>query len=113
VTPKRHILGSNHIFWYIICIDLTFGLGYRWVAEKKEKKGTRNSVIFYPFVKSPASRSLPIFALRSMEQRNHLCKVSSWSVEGSRSCEYPKFRYIHRKAKSHLKSAYRYRACTW
>jgi hypothetical protein len=35
---KKHIFGSNHMFWYIICLGPTFGLDCRWVAEKKEKE---------------------------------------------------------------------------
>jgi hypothetical protein len=35
IPPKRHMLGSNHIFWYVIRLGLTFGPGCRRVAEKK------------------------------------------------------------------------------
>jgi hypothetical protein len=38
MTFKRYILGANHIFWYLLCLGSTFGLGCWWVAEKKRKK---------------------------------------------------------------------------
>jgi hypothetical protein len=34
VTPKRLILGSNHIFWFIICIVWTLS----WAAGELLKK---------------------------------------------------------------------------
>jgi hypothetical protein len=35
MTPKRHILGPNHIFWYITCLGPTFGLSCGWVAKNE------------------------------------------------------------------------------
>ena len=86
VTPKRHILAQNRVFWHILRQNSLRRLGCTWFPEPPKNSQVNNLVceVAHARKQNPLSDLDQILQGDRYPRRNHLCKFWWRSVEAFR-----------------------------
>jgi len=91
LTPKRTVLGLNHVIWTIKREYRPRGSSWALEREKKtvqvlqaRQEKSHKRVIFHLFGRSPWSDLHQKLFGRWRPWRNHVCQVSRWNFQGLR-----------------------------
>jgi len=103
LTPKRTVLGLNHVIWAIKREYRPRGSSWALEREKRtgqHRKKSQNDYIFNLFGQKPHSGDLhQKLCSRWSPRRNHVCQVSKWNFHGlpfyrGRGSNFP-FSYVY------------------
>ena len=90
LTPKRTILGLNHVIWAINCKNRSRGSSWALVQEKKgqdrtgqdRKKVTKGLYFTYLWRSPHWSDAHENLCSGWCSRRNYVCQVSKWNFQG-------------------------------